>query len=153
MYGRITGQALELFHKSIHIRSVEQNDIFLLTSDVYSWWNRLPQQLQDAHNASMSDKDGEIISHFAPFFSVIYQQLILLINRPFLSQDPQSPQFRSSLQVCIGASRAIISILKVLSSSKPGLFWPGFLSGVWMSGLILAFACELGLYPFNKALL
>jgi Fungal specific transcription factor domain len=152
MYSRITGQALELFHKSIHVRLVEQNDILMLTSDVHSWWNSLPQQLQDANNTSMTDKDGESISQFASFFSVIYQQLILLINRPFLSQDPQSPQFRSSLQTCIGASRSIISSLKGLSVGNAGLFWPGFLSGIWMSGLILAFACELGLYPSNKTI-
>jgi hypothetical protein len=153
MYSRITGQALELFHKSIHIRSVEQNDILILASDVHSWWNNLPQQLQDPHTASTSDEDGETISHLASFFPVIYQQLILLINRPFLSHDPLTPQFRSSLQTCIGASRVIISTLKGQITHKTSLFWPGFLSGTWMSGLILAFACELELYPFNKTLL
>lgn len=153
MYSRITGQALELFHKSVHIRSVEQNDVLMLTSNVHSWWNSLPEQLQDSHTISKSHEDGESTSHFASFFSIIYQQLILLINRPFLSQDPQSPQFRSSLQTCIGAGRATISTLKGQMTHKTSLFWPGFLSGIWMSGLILAFACELGLYPFNKTLL
>ncbi len=151
-YSRITGKALELFHKSIHIRLVEQNDVLMLTSDVHSWWNSLPQKLQDTHTASESDEDGQSISHFAPFFSVIYQQLILLINRPFLSEDPQSPQFRSSLQTCIGAGRVIISTLKSQMARRSSIFWPGFLSGTWMSGLILAFACELQLYPFDKAL-
>jgi hypothetical protein len=150
IYNRIMGQALELFHKSIHIRSVEQNEVLMLTSNVRSWWNNLPQQLQDAHITFTPDEYVESTSHFASFFSVIYQQLILLINRPFLSQDPQSPQFRSSLQMCIGAGRAIISTLKGQTAFETDFFWPGILSGTWMSGLILTFACELGLYPFSK---
>jgi hypothetical protein len=87
IYSRLTGRSLELFHKSIHIRSLEQDDILMLASEVHSWWNSLPQQVQDLHVLSTSDGDCGSDSQLVSFFTVIYQQLILLINRPFLSHD------------------------------------------------------------------
>ena len=139
-YCRITGRALELFHKSVHTRSVDYRHITLLTSEVHSWWNNLPQHLQER-----TSNDGT--TSFAAFFDILYQNLIILINRPFLSLIPSTPEFRLSLQTCAGASRKTILILR---DHDTAFSWPGILSGTWMAGLVLAFGCELDLYPFAK---
>jgi hypothetical protein len=139
-YCRITGRALELFHKSLHTRSVDHRHITLLTSEVYSWWNNLPRHLQE-HTSSDSS------ASFSAFFNILYQNLIILINRPFLSLSTSTPEFRLSLQTCAGASRKTILILR---DHATAFSWPGILSGAWMAGLVLAFGCELELYPFAK---
>jgi hypothetical protein len=141
-YCQITGRALELFHKSLHTRSVDQSSIVVLTSDVHGWWNNLPQHLQE-----LSNSDDTISTYFTAFFHVLYQILVVLINRPFLSLNPSTPEFRLSLQTSVGASRKIILNLRDNSFAYS---WPGILSGTWMAGLILAFACELELYPLAK---
>lgn len=157
-YGRLTGRALEMFHKSITVRTVEYSHILALTSDIHSFWNNLPPQLESLpskKNQSSQAPSGitEGGSSLSLFFTVIYQQLILLINRPFLSLDPNVPEFRSSLQTCIAASRVIISTLNEQTEGGHCVSWPGILSGTWMSGLILAFACAQDLYPLKKGLM
>ena len=140
-YCRITGRALELFHKSLHSRSVDHRHITLLTSDVHSWWNNLPRHLQERTSSDSSN------ASFSAFFNILYQSLIILINRPFLSLSPSAPEFRLSLQTCAGASRKTILILR---DHATAFSWPGVLSSTWMAGLVLAFGCELDLYPYAK---
>ena len=141
-YCRITGRALELFHKSLHTRSVDHRHITLLTSDVHSWWNNLPRHLQERTS-------NDSAASFPAFFNILYQSLIILINRPFLSLSPSTPEFRLSLQTCAGASRKTILILR---DHTTALSWPGILSGTWMAGLVLAFGCELNFYPYAKGI-
>lgn len=156
-YIRILGRALELFHKSIHNRSIQNGDILTLKSEVHSWWNLLPYELQDLtvttnlpHSPS---RESEISYNFAPFFTIMYQQLILTINRPFLSLNPATPEFRSSLQTCLKASRTIVSTLREYTQRRQSMSAPGILSSTWMSGLVIAFACELKAYPSNRGIL
>jgi hypothetical protein len=155
-YVRILGRALELFHKSIHNRSIQNGDILTLNSEVNSWWNLLPDELQDLTmtrdlpNSSSGGNDTAYI--FAPFFTIMYQQLILAINRPFLSLNPTSPEFRSSLQTCLRASRTIVGTLKDYTQRRQSISGPGILSSAWMSGLVIAFACELNAYPSSRGI-
>lgn len=142
--GKLTGRALELFHKSITVRSIRRSSVLFLTSDVHKWWNSLPRELQSATVTSAPSADRPF--DFAPFFTVLYHHLILLINRPFLSLSPSSPEFCSALQTCIGAARGILTALRSQVNGHQELFWPGFLSAAWMSGLVLAFACQLKQY-------
>jgi hypothetical protein len=86
----------------------------------------------------------------SPFFSVLYEHLILSINRPCLSLDPSSPDFCSGLQTCIGAAKGILSALKTQVDKGQALFWPGLLSAAYMSGLVIAFACQLRQYVLFK---
>ena len=141
--GKLTGRALELFHKSITVRSIRRSSVLFLTSDVHKWWNSLPRELQSSHTTISSTEE---LFNFAPFFTVLYHHLILLINRPFLSLSPSSPEFCSALQTCIGAARGILTALRGQVEGQQVLFWPGFLSAAWMSGLVLAFACQLRQY-------
>ncbi|GAQ11362.1 hypothetical protein ALT_8683 [Aspergillus lentulus] len=152
--GKLTGRALELFHKSILVRSVRRSSVLILVTDVHKWWNSLPPALQGSP-ASINDstsprsQDDEPF-HFGPFFTVLYHHLILLINRPSLSLTPSTPEFHSGLQTCIGAARGILSALRAQIDANQALFWPGFLSAAWMAGLVLAFACQLEQYVWSK---
>ncbi|KAJ5758054.1 uncharacterized protein N7511_006748 [Penicillium nucicola] len=153
--GTLTGRALELFHKSILVRSVRRSSVLFLVTDVHKWWNGLPLELQ--RNSSISEQASETGRadnpfDFSPFFTVLYQHLILIIHRPSLSLDPSTAEFCSGLQTCIGAARSILSALRLQVNSRQALFWPGFLSAAWMSGLVLALACQLKQYVLAKGL-
>ncbi|PYI04976.1 fungal-specific transcription factor [Aspergillus sclerotiicarbonarius CBS 121057] len=155
--GTLTGRALELFHKSIFVRSVRRSSVLFLITDVHKWWNNLSietLQGQPAANAASSSQTATTTTpnafNFAPFFTVLYQHLILLINRPSLSLNPSTPEFCSGLQTCINAAREILSALTTQEESGQSFFWPGFLSAAWMSGLVLAFACQLRQYVLSK---
>lgn len=153
--GTLTGRALELFHKSILVRSVRRNSVLYLVTDVHKWWNNLPLDLQEKqaqpeHQAGIAEVEKPF--DFGPFFTVLYQHLILIIHRPSLSLDPSAPEFCSGLQTCIGAARGIITALRLQIDSGQAFFWPGFLSAAWMSGLVLAFACQLKQYVLAKGL-
>lgn len=152
--GTLTGRALELFHKSILVRSVRRSSVLFLVTDVHKWWNSLPLELQGKETGARGNGNAELHNpfDFGPFFTVLYQHLILVINRPSLSLDPSTAEFCSGLQTCIGAARGIISALKTQVANEQALFWPGFLSAAWMSGLVLAFACQLKQYVLTKGL-
>lgn len=156
IYGKLTGRALELFHKSIHNRQIRRSAVLYLVSDVHKWWNNLPSSLQQKgddnnnNNTAFYSSQDSYSFDLSPFFSVLYEHLILCINRPYLSLDPSSPDFCSSLQTCIGAARNILSSLKTQRYKGQALFWPGLLSAAYMSGLIIAFACQLKQYVLLK---
>ncbi|GAB1216374.1 hypothetical protein ATERTT37_005588 [Aspergillus terreus] len=145
--GTLTGRALELFHKSIFVRSVRRSSVLVLITDIHKWWNGLSTDLQGLPPTTTQPPESASATtpfHFGPFFTVLYQHLILLVNRPSLSLPPSSPEFGSALQTCIGAAREILTALTAQLDSGQALFWPGFLSAAWMAGLVLAFACQLG---------
>ncbi|GAB1204030.1 hypothetical protein APSETT445_002679 [Aspergillus pseudonomiae] len=150
--GKLTGRALELFHKSILVRSIRRSSVLFLITDVHKWWNSLSVDLQTLRPPTDQDAIADRPFNFGPFFTVLYQHLILLINRPSLSLSPSTPEFCSGLQTCIGAAREILTALKAQVDAKQALFWPGFLSAAWMSGLVLAFACQLRQYVLSKGL-
>ena len=153
--GTLTGRALELFHKSILVRSVRRSSVLFLVTDVHKWWNGLPLDLQRKPVASEQRRGSTMADNafdFGPFFTVLYQHLILIIHRPSLSLDPSTAEFCSGLQTCIGAARSILSALRLQIDSHQALFWPGFLSAAWMSGLVLALACQLKQYVLTKGL-
>jgi hypothetical protein len=157
-YSRLLGRALELFHKSIHVRSMDSHSVLSLRTDVDAWWNALPSYLQDADSSAddSASADTGISGNQSrgfctpAFFNLLHCQLVLLIHRPWLSLEPSCPEFQSALQTCISAARNIINTLRLQQNAGQALFWPGFLSAVWMAGLILAFACHLELYPVEK---
>lgn len=156
-YSRLCGRALEIFHKSIHIRSIDPSTVFSLCTDLEAWWNSLPSELQElcTHDERSSPQTRSLGPHGQSFnvpglFILLYNQLRLLIHRPWLSLEPSTPEFRSALQVCIGASRNIISNVQKQHDANFELFWPGYLSATWMAGIVLTFACRLELYPASK---
>ncbi|KAI1619544.1 fungal-specific transcription factor domain-containing protein [Exophiala viscosa] len=172
-WAKLTGQIIEVFHKSINHRFPKHEQILRLTSDIETWWNDLPgfltgesdhsgQDAEPSENNGATNKQTSSSSnppsflppqqHLSSFFKVLYHRLLLLVNRPRLSLDQSTPEFQHGLQVCIRASRGIVAGLKSHRSHGQSMFLPGLLSAVWMSGLIIAFACQLGKYAKARAL-
>ncbi|KAL4929439.1 uncharacterized protein BDV17DRAFT_281414 [Aspergillus undulatus] len=167
--GKLTGEALELFHKSIYVRSISQTSVLLLTTSVHKWWNSLdlppspPKPKPHPHHpptlARPSETQTEIETeietpfNYTPFFTILYHHLLLLLHRPALSLPNTTPEFASALQSCISAARHILLALNAQRECRQALFWPGFLSAAWMAGLVLAFACQLGQYVLGKGVL
>ncbi|KAH0847246.1 fungal specific transcription factor [Fonsecaea pedrosoi] len=147
LYCRLTGQAVQTFHISIQNRTINAERMMELQSNVHAWWNGLPQELQDEDTGD----GGKLASTYTFFFCILYNHLLLLSNRPFLSLSPKSLEFKSSLQTCIAASRQIITMSRRQHDRGLIVSWPGMLSATWMAGLVLAFACTLKRYPFSKA--
>jgi len=158
-YGKLTGRIIEIFHKSINFRFPKEDAIGFLTADIENWWNDLPSTLTGEFNPATSSEElgdiepGLIEQHklLTPFFTLLYHQLLLLLNRPRLSLDQSTAEFQQGLQVCIRASRNTLSALKKHKENGQSMFLPGLLSAAWMSGLIIAFACQLGKYPKTRA--
>lgn len=157
-WSKLTGRIIEIFHKSINHRFPKHEQIVYLTSDIETWWNNLPSfltgdesQNHNSTDASSPDSSTPQLSHFSSFFKIAYHRLLLLLSRPRLSLDQTTPEFQYGLQVCIRASRNILAGLKAHKSSGQSMFLPGLLSAAWMSGLIIAFACQLGKYPKARA--
>ena len=156
-WSKLTGRIIEIFHKSINHRFPKHEQIVYLTSDIETWWNDLPSFLtgddSQHHDADAPSPDGSTpqLSHLSSFFKIAYHRLLLLLSRPRLSLDQTTPEFQYGLQVCIRASRNILAGLKAHKSSGQSMFLPGLLSAAWMSGLIIAFACQLGKYPKARA--
>ncbi|KAM0460612.1 hypothetical protein ACHAPV_004889 [Trichoderma viride] len=149
-YSRLLGQALDLFHKSIHSRSITWDKVLEMTSKIHAWWNTLPPSFQGEGLTSIF---VEPQSHHGPPFAILYHQLILLMNRPFLSLPTNRTDFQFSLQTAVNASRAIVKKLKLRQGDSPLVAWPGMLSAAWMAGLTIAYAGLLKLYPMEKTVL
>lgn len=160
-WSRLTGRIIEIFHKSINHRFPKHEQIVYLTSDIETWWNDLPyfltgEEPQNANSAfapspAASDSPQTQLANLSSFFKILYHRLLLLMSRPRLSLDQSMPEFQHGLQVCIRASRNILAGLKAHKNAGQSMFLPGLLSAVWMSGLIIAFACQLGKYPKARA--
>ncbi|KAL4961287.1 uncharacterized protein BDV14DRAFT_192323 [Aspergillus stella-maris] len=154
--GKLTGEALELFHKSIYVRSISQTSVLVLTTSVHKWWNSLDLQVQPSPQPQPSSQSQVLLQpeerpfNYTPFFTILYHHLLLLLNRPSLSLPNTTPEFASALQSCISAARHILLALNAQRDSKQAFFWPGFLSAAWMAGLVLAFAVQLGQYVLSK---
>lgn len=145
-YSRLSGAAFDLFHTSITNRHVTWEQVLELSSKIQSWWNGLPLSLQE--NVSTSNDSSP---QFSSYFITLHQYFVLFINRSPLSLPTHRLEFRSSIQSALSASRAIVQNLRNLQH-YPALFaWPTTLSATWMSGLVIAFATLLNLYPFHKA--
>lgn len=169
-YGKLTGRIIEIFHKSINFRFPKEDAISFLSADIENWWNDLPSTLTGDTNPNTSNPSttnnhrhtetnadgippGLLQQHKAltPFFTLLYHQLLLLLNRPKLSLDQSTASFQQGLQTCIRASRATLTNLHLHRQNGQSMFLPGLLSATWMAGLIIAFACQLGKYPKLRA--
>jgi hypothetical protein len=88
---------------------------------------------------------------------------VILLNRPVLTSEYNTPTFAAAMQKCIGASKAIIfNMSQHLSKGIKAegahegrihepLFWPGFVWMVWQSGLILLYAATQDHYSIEIA--
>ncbi|EME80908.1 uncharacterized protein MYCFIDRAFT_189262 [Pseudocercospora fijiensis CIRAD86] len=142
-YGRLVGNLMELFHISLHSRKNDPRKILFLRSDVDKWFNSMPSEPTPSYANTGAD---EQIIRFLPFLHVLYEQLKISIHRPSLSLPRSTPEFHHSLQVTIRAAKRTILAME----RQTNLFWPGYVASVWMSGLIISFACQIGMYNTSQ---
>ncbi|KAI8648367.1 Fungal-trans domain-containing protein [Fusarium sp. Ph1] len=148
-YSQLVGRLLEIFHKSIPDRRADDQTVLFLKADVSAWGNGLTQPRLDP---GTKQENPELTPEPTVFPFVLYHYCVLLLNRPTLSLDTSSAEFRAGLQVCIGAASSIIETVGKYSDLGGPLFWPGYMTAVWMSGLILALATWLQSYSPAKAI-
>ncbi|KAK1994970.1 hypothetical protein LX36DRAFT_726344 [Colletotrichum falcatum] len=147
-HSQLVGRILDVFHKSIHARQLDSQTILLLKADVSAFGNDLsqPRLGPTVPGVPSLTPDPTVF----PFVS--YHYAVLLLNRPSLSLSPRRGEFRDALQTCIGAANTIIhTIHRSHVDCGDPLFWPGYMSAVWMSGLVLALAIRLELCNKAKA--
>jgi hypothetical protein len=150
-YSRLMGEIVNEFHRSIHSRAISHEKIEELTYRIHCWWNSLPPTFQDeTHDVPASTPSSYVKSPWVALFTMLYNYLILLINRPFLSLPTDRKIFRSSLQTALSASHNTVMKLRWYTDDPFVMAWPGTLSATWMAGLVIAFATQLELYPFAK---
>ena len=145
-HGRLIGRVVDVWNNNRHVRNPQSGPILALETNIENWWNRLPPELKclpgKAKDGSCSNQDNGTV-HSA-FFIVMYHQLVILMNRPLLSLHSRSPEFSVALQKCVGAARGTILALQRHVGADMSIFSPVFVSVVWMAGLIIAYACQIG---------
>ncbi|KAK6207050.1 putative Zn(II)2Cys6 transcription factor [Colletotrichum tabaci] len=146
-HSKLVGRVLEVFHKSIHARHLDNQTVLFLKADVSAFGNDLtqPRLARVASDMPSLTPDPTVF----PFIS--YHYTVLLLNRPSLSLEPGRAEFQEALQTCIAAAKVIIQTIRRYAEHGGPLFWPGYMSAVWMSGLVLALAARLKLYNKSKA--
>lgn len=145
-YSRVLGDALSLFHASIHDRALTHEKVQRVTSRAHAWWNSLPNIFRDHHSQNETSK-----SPYITWFALLYRHLILIIHRPFLSLPTHRIDFQHSLQIAVTASYEFLTNMSSCDYHSFPSHWPGFQSATWMASLVIAFSCLLHSYPFEKA--
>ncbi|TDZ14597.1 Activator of stress genes 1 [Colletotrichum orbiculare MAFF 240422] len=146
-HSQLVGRILDVFHKSIHARDMKNQTILFLKADIAAWGNDLsrPRLGTDSASVPALSPDPTVFPY------ITHQYTILLLNRPFLSFDSRSADFQAAIQTCIGTANTIITAIEQYATSGGPLFWPGYMSAVWMSGLVLALSARLKVYSIAKA--
>lgn len=143
-YSRLAGQALNLFHQSVHVRAVSRESVQDITYQVHAWWNDLPTPFQIFEHSPGTPPYGGL-------FTMLRHNLLLLIHRPFLSLPTHRVEFKLSIQVLIDACRNIAKHFPFCTKTVFLTAWPITLSTIWMTGLVVSYATLLGLYSLQKA--
>ncbi|KAH6672765.1 fungal-specific transcription factor domain-containing protein [Plectosphaerella plurivora] len=142
---QLIGRMLEIFHKSIHVRDSDGRAVLFLKADLGAWGNNLDDPRTNRSSLSGLGPDPAVF----PFISFHYS--LLLVNRPSLSLDPDTAEFHAAIQACVAAGTTIIRTMEQQTNLGYPLFWTGYLSAVWMSGLVLAFAFQLKMHSAANA--
>ncbi|KAJ0383144.1 hypothetical protein COL922a_011095 [Colletotrichum nupharicola] len=132
---------------SIHARDMNNQTILFLKADVAAWGN----DLTEARPGPTLMNIPELTPDPTVFPYITYHYTVLLLNRPSLSLDSRCAEFRAALQTCISAAKAIVTTVEQYHQAGGPLFWPGYMSAVWMSGLVLALAARVKSYSLSGA--
>lgn len=146
-HSQLVGRILDVFHRSIHARDMNNQTILFLKADISAWGNDLTLP----RLGSGFSETPELTPDPRVFPFITHQYTVLLFNRPSLSLESRCAEFRSALQTCIGAANVIIPTIEQYCQEGGSLFWPGYMSAVWMSGLVLALAARLKSYNIARA--
>ncbi|KAK1974739.1 fungal-specific transcription factor domain-containing protein [Colletotrichum cereale] len=147
-HSQLVGRILEVFHKSIHARQLDNQTALFLKADVSAFGNDL---IQPRLGMIIIPGVPSLTPDPAVFPFVSYHYAVLLLNRPSLSLDSRRAEFQEALQTCIGAANTVVHTIHRYVKCGGPIFWPGYMSAVWMSGLVLALAIRLELCNKPKA--
>lgn len=154
-HAEIKGLIVELCNKSINHRQADSHASTEITASMNKWRNDLETVLDASHEPK------PILNAFQGMtLSVLQHECTIILNRPLLAMGKDTPDYKSALQSCIGASRAIIGILhKYLTqviqgenrSTATPLLWPSFTWASWQSAFIATYAAMEGEQPKQNA--
>lgn len=154
-HAEIKGLIVELCNKSINHRQADSHASTEITASMNKWRNDLETVLDASHEPK------PILNAFQSMtLSVLQHECTIILNRPLLAMGKDTPDYKSALQSCIGASRAIIGILhKYLTqviqgenrSTATPLLWPSFTWASWQSAFIATYAAMEGEQPKQNA--
>ena len=150
-HAQLVSRVLEVFHKSIHVRSVETDEVLNIRAETNKWFNSLPHWPTRPAGSVLDHLDRAVKPEQTKFVSllhVLYQQLLIAIHRPYLSLSRTSAEYGNSIQLVVRAARQTIILLSEIDE----LLWPGSLASAWMSGLVLIFACQTHAYGVDQGI-
>ncbi|KAF2108171.1 fungal-specific transcription factor domain-containing protein [Lophiotrema nucula] len=140
-HSKIRGQIMELRNKSIYYVHKDPDQDVSITAKLTEWWNNIEDFIDS------DEGEPPALSQFHRTILVILKhESVISLNRPILAASSKTYAYNAALQHCIGASRAIITMLhkSIKSSQMPGqpdlavpLVWPSFTWAIWMSTFIL----------------
>ncbi|KAF7925802.1 hypothetical protein BELL_0135g00190 [Botrytis elliptica] len=155
-HSRIRGRVLELRNKSLSGREETFERAMEMQVELAKWVNEVSEDDEDSLEAenspSLSPAQKLIIQ-------ILQHESTIALNRPLITSNLTNTYSQSALQNCIGASRAIISLLREFQRNnaspdgslalKVPMVWPLFTWSAWMSCFVLAYAaleghCKLG---------
>ncbi|OJJ49476.1 hypothetical protein ASPZODRAFT_60917 [Penicilliopsis zonata CBS 506.65] len=167
-FARIRGLVLELRNKSIlhsHENSLHAAQV---NSELAQWWNEVYEDaypMDDDHLDGSSEQEPLLLPYHRLLLIVLRHESVISMNRPLLTAERTSPEYRNALQACIESSRSLISALKnyispgnsrstgnLESYDRAPLNWPSFTWTTWMACLILMFTAWEGELPTPVAL-
>ncbi|KAL6237058.1 hypothetical protein BDW75DRAFT_94100 [Aspergillus navahoensis] len=156
-FASLRGRIIELRNKSISHREDSMDATQALHGELTHWWNDV---YEDVYSLDDDDADNTtILTPIAPFHRtlliVLRHEAIISLNRPLLTAEAASPEYRTALQICIESSRSLLTTLRQYLAESSGssvpLIWPSFTWAVWMSCLILIYAAWEGEFPTSSA--
>jgi hypothetical protein len=150
-HASIKGQIMELRNKSIHQRTTNRDLATLIGAKIDKFGN----DLQYIIDAAEHDKSDRFKTLHETVLLVSQHELIISLNRPLLALEKHTSEYSAALQICIRASRAILSTLHQYLRRHAGqrapdqapLLFPSFTWCVWQSSFIVLHAALEGEMP------
>ena len=179
---------LEIRNKSIQHSLDSSDQAMRISARLSRWWNDVEDSFEafgdddvtsaDAHwdpehsFLTVADGNGQLRPIHRLVLLVSKHESLIALNRPVIATSKQSATHAAALQICVEASKSIISALRrYLSPSISGvsggqqntapsrhdaettnaLIWPSFTWAVWMSTFILMYAASEGQFSLQAA--
>ena len=151
---QLKGKILELCNKSINHRHTDPN----AASNIIAEIGKLDNEIDDFLD-SHSTNDSPIDELQLIVLKVLHNECLISLYRPLLTTDKTKSDYRVGLQVCIRASRSILTTLaeRLLSRNdshaacNAPLLWPSYTWAIWMSAFIIIYAAINGETPIAVA--
>lgn len=143
---------MELRNKNASFIQQRSDQATLINAELQKWWNEIEDFKDVAKGSYLAHP------HISPYhemvLSVLKHESEIALHRPTLASAKSTAGYEAAVQICIGASKAIINALDQWTSQrqsdasgsphKPALLWPSMTWAVWMSAFVLIYAAAEG---------